>query len=131
MGLDNGFRIQNINPERFKNAPPRKVQDIEETQDGYEVIYFRKCFGIRNSILQVLHAPKNGGDYNVDAEDLPAIFRKIARYLDEEYWDEHGDSIWLYEEILPRLMDTLLILGWLYGEMKNDPNITCTFYDSY
>lgn len=129
MGLDNGFILKNIN----KADIPRFIRydDNYMKENEVELVYWRKCWGLRDAVLQVLHAGDEGGDYQVDAEDIPAILRSIYPFLSKEFWEANADSIWTFEEKIDSLTQDTLNLHWLHAYMEGHPEVECYFYDSY
>lgn len=56
----------------------------------------------------------------------------MYRFLTEGgNWDESGDSIWLFEEMIPIFTEDILNLSWLIEYMKKDVHAIVYFYDSY
>lgn len=98
MGLDNGIIVKNIS---LKNVPKNLVQLplIIEDSDEIEIVYFRKCWGIRDAILDTIHGFAQDRS-PVDIEDIPAIIRALEKFCSKEYWDENANSIWTFEEVL-------------------------------
>ena len=132
MGLDNGFVVRGIP----KNKIPCYVRlpfDDEDEDGSITIAYWRKCWGIREAILKVLHPKKDEYTINVDAEDLPAIIRSLMKFCSKEYWEENGDSIWEFEEIFEfSLLQQIINLKWLYFYMNEaTEEVTCYFYDSF
>lgn len=130
MGLDTGIHLKGkVDPETlpwFVKIEECKFTDGDET----EVCYWRKCWGIDREIAAVLHCPDNG-IVAVEFEDIPAIERVLEKYMSESYWDEHGDSIWTYEESLSFQGRNLKNLLWLGQYLKEHPDAECYFYESY
>lgn len=125
MGLDNGIVVY----KRNKPAPD-------------EVCYWRKCWGIRNEILDVVAPDRlNMSSFNWDcdrgyslsAEDIAAIIKVLDRFNNKKYWDEYSDSIFGYDEFESTLERQMLALIELLDEL-NTPNNDIQqieFYDSY
>jgi hypothetical protein len=62
MGLDNGIVVKNLD----RNNIPNFIKlpfgwDLEK--DHIEIAYWRKCWGIRNDILDILHGSFKGESY--------------------------------------------------------------------
>lgn len=127
MGLDNGFILKGV-PK--KDLPSCARHD---PVDKDEIIYWRKYWGIRNSIFYKLHLIEDFGkfDYQIDKEDIPAIIEILTNYLDEEYWEAYGESIWTYEEAKENIINSIVTLYWIYDNWNKYPNINLIFYDSY
>lgn len=131
MGLDNGVICKNIKdndiPTWVKLPWGRKHEDIE-------LVYFRKCWGIRGEILAKLHCMKeNDSCSTVDAEDILPIVKILMKYLDKEYYEDNADSIWEFEEARGNIQQSIINLLWLkmYMDEHKSDNVECYFYDSY
>lgn len=130
MGLDNGLILRNPKVEQVPSYIISRF-DFDETLD---VCYWRKCWGIRRAILNVLDPQGVMSDeyeFRVEAEDVPAIKKALKPFFDSVYWEENGDSIWEYEEYKDVLLQDWVNLTWLEGYLKNNPDAVCFFYDSY
>ena len=131
MGLDNGFRATGI---MRKDIPDFvELPSKWDLEDGsIEFAYYRKDWGLRDAILTVLHASRDGGSYRVDAEDFPAIFRAMTPFFSKEYWENNGDSIWEHDEVFEyTLLQQIINLKWLHSYMVAHPEVECYFYDSF
>ena len=131
MGLDNGI-ILKVNPENI--SVTNKLIKLDKTYSDNpetEVCYWRKCWGIRNAIVKKFHFDKEGGEYKLDAEDIPAIIRILFSFYSKEEWEENADSIWEWEEFKDTLRQQILNLTWLYDYMLANPDVEVYFYDSY
>lgn len=119
MGLDNGITIKNVS-EYPKFAPDGKV------------LYWRKCWGLRDAFLNVLD-PKNKQEYtfNIEPEDIPALIRAIKPFLSPDYWRENAESIWEYDEMFDTLVENIINLEHLKEFLLNNTNAIAEFYDSY
>lgn len=130
MGLDNGIMLHGIKPEEI----PPFIKYYGAFDDGIELCYWRKCWGIRNKFLDILTKAHPGAhDYKIDIDfdDVPALERALMQFTSESYWDENAESIWTYEEFIPHLIDQIVALRWLAVVMCNNPHIQAEFYDSY
>lgn len=138
MGLDNGLLIKTK-----KIIPEDSVPDYVElagfysTPDGttwaYEVCYWRKCWNIRNMILEVLDAPGSGGGYyDVNPKQLVQIRDGIYHFLtDGDQWDDEGASIWDFKDMIPTLAQNIVDITWALDYLKEHPYAYVQFYDSY
>ena len=136
MGLDNGIILrlkENKIPKDFPSQETLDSWDHERVQDKkeLEVAYWRKCWGIRSAIMDVLHMKDDEYQHPVEAEDCPAIRRALVNFLKPDYWDENADSIWEYEEMYETMLDILLNLKWLEKRLNANPEESAYFYDSY
>ncbi len=131
MGLDNGI-ILTLNHKIDMDSIPYNVQiQLDECglSDGrhkgleYDICYWRKCWNIRNKIIDILNAPQCGGVYEIDKPSQILMIRDaIADFLahPETWEDEYGDSIWDIYEIAPCLIQNIFNLNWLYEYMKDN-----------
>lgn len=129
MGLENGFRLRGCPPKDI----PSFIQlptDLDN-EDEIEIVYWRKCCGIRREIKAVLHFPDDESEMKVDAEDIPAILRRLRLYLREDYYEDNADSIWTYEEILENNLQFYINLLWAKSYLEEHPYASLYFYDSY
>ena len=130
MGLDNGLVCKNIKRNEIPSwvKPPFDWRDEEEIQ----LVYFRKCWGIRGEILAKLHCMElNDSETPVEAEDVLPIVKILMQYSDEKYYDENADSIWEYEDYKDNIQQSIINLLWLKMYMESHPEVTAYFYDSY
>ena len=107
-----------------------------------EVAYWRKCWGIRDAIVNKLHLPIESedyklnakfenGDYKLNVEDIAAIIKILKPFFSEDYWNEYADSIWEFNEYFDNMLQIMINLKWLQMYMKINPDIEVVFYDSY
>lgn len=129
MGLDNGFRVTGITPE---DLPPGVTYDewIWENYNEMELFYMRKYWGLRGDILRVLHADGEC-EVDVDVEDIPAILKRVRKYMYPDFWYDHADSIWDADQAFPNLVQGYINLSWLHDYMEKHPEVGCFFYDYY
>ena len=134
MGLDNGFRVKsNIRKIERKDLP----EDIsypfdEDYNDVPEIVYWRKCWGLRDMVLSILGKEEEKYVYEIDTtSQIIDIMRGIIEFMNEETWEEEGNSIWTYQEIREHLAYDLVNLSLMIGYMKNNPDVYLEFYDSY
>ena len=136
MGLDNGIILKLANKKVPEDFPEQEAWWIDSQEDvdkygEFHICYWRKCWDIREIILGVLHAGQEGGEYPVEAEDLPAIRRGIMKLLNPKTYEENSDSIWEYDERVESELHMLLNMMWLENYLKTHPNDSAFFYDSY
>lgn len=134
MGLDNGIIVR-LNNSVDRSQIPSFVRcffDEFRTGNEFEVCYWRKCWNMRNDILNVIKTTGNNEyQFNLDADDISDIKNVVARYFDIDYFDSHDDTIWDYKELLSQNIRCYINLCWLESFMQENPNIEVYFYDSY
>ena len=120
MGLDNGIIV--------------RMHEAEEE----EICYWRKCWGLRDCIIKMLTENRRRNtdvaqkEISIDVDDIINIINIIQQFDDEDYWVEHGDSIWTYEDIKDDLHVQIDNLMGLLDTLNSPNNIKdVTFYDSY
>ena len=132
MGLDNGIGI--TRNEYTNNIP--ELKRFEQTYDkehGYdfEAAYWRKCWGLRNDVLDLIGKRwVDGWKWDVTKDDVDHIVELLKSY-NSETW---GDSIWdwddeeyPYSEKVQRDAENLKVLR----ELMNKYELEVYFYDSY
>ena len=130
MGLDNGFILKTKN---VVTVPPFvELFDYDFKDNEYEVVYWRKCWGLRGAVLDTLNVAEDG-QYHIpiESEDIPALIRAIKPFFSKEYWERNGHSIWEFDEFFDNLVQTVLNLSWLQTYLDEHPDASCYFYDSY
>ena len=131
VGLDNGLIIKGI---KKNDIPPWVILpwDWNDKREEQELLYFRKCWGIRGEILAKLHCIEpNDSETNVDVEDILPLAKILMKYLDKEYYDDNANSIWEYDEYIDNIQQSIVNLVWLKGYMEAHPKVECYFYDSW
>lgn len=131
MGLDNGLFVKGIDQKDVPSFVRIPFHFNSKNKDhSINFIYMRKCWGIRNDILNLIHGNEQDCS-NIDREDIPAIIRIFYKYTDPKIYEDCADSIWTYEEYLPNLIQDIINLEWLYYYWETHPNLEVKFYDSY
>lgn len=128
MGLDNGIVVRKI---KFKEWP-QQIGSVWRYDDNCEVeiCYWRKCWGIRSEMFRNGLA-QDEGDCELHCEDIPTVIHILHKYLDEDYYNAHHDSIWSFEDMKQTLQKQIKNLTLLYGYAKDHPQVQIEFYDSY
>lgn len=141
MGLDNGFLVKSASRYLERRNLPRgiKYPFNEDYNDGIEIVYWRKNWGLRTAVISILEPE----EVNYEAGETPysyyadkpsqviEVIEIIASFLDEEKWEEEGNSIWTYDEVRPVLIQNIINLALICGFMEENPDIYLEFYDSY
>lgn len=136
MGLDNGIVLKTKNSIIEKPSWVKFIGNPAEHDDGsleYDICYWRKCWNIREAIFNILEDnDRREWEFELSLNQVVAIRDRLSRFLTEgEDWEELGDSIWSFEEMIPVLTEDILNLSWLIGYMKKDVHAIVYFYDSY
>ena len=107
----------------------------KDYEDGIEIIYHRKDWGWRNSIMNYFGWRTLEPDqYRFEIDEPSSILSLIemtAHWLDKETWENDGDSIWSYDEIRPVLIKDIANFALIYGFMLENRDVYLEFYDSY
>lgn len=133
MGLDNGIIIRKKDRSSKIELPSFVTDrwDFSET-DQVKIAYWRKCWGVRDRILDVLGGENNTGHYNITQPQLLEIISKLKKFLHQDYWEDYAKSIWEYDEFIENQVEILINLSWLSWFMIQEGNdIEVYFYDSY
>lgn len=137
MGLDSGCFVKSNRRKITRDMLPSEINYPFEKDynDFVEIFYHRKDWGLRNKILNVLTIDNENEEKGYYLIDTPSkifeIIKIITYFMNKEKWEEDGDSIWDYDEILPILQRDIINLAIIAAFMKNNPDIYLVFYDSY
>ena len=139
MGLDNGVVLRITNKEKFGDLPKWFAKTTQYDENTYEVMYWRKCYNIRDVIFQHLHENniKTVDDCSEDMSMSLDVFwelcNKLERCYNPKWWKEHDETIWSYNDIAKTyktaLAEARRVVGWL--EDKDPDAYEIIFYDSY
>jgi len=136
MGLDNGIVL--------KAKTSRGIEYLAENHSFYfydsgdEIGYWRKCWNIRNKVLNAFNDKGYDGDGGyinlTSVEDLVNMAETLKYFLHEENWDE-DESIWEWYIELPPIADAIKKLRCLIEDIENEDisidDLNIYFYDSY
>lgn len=128
MGLDNGIILRDVNPKELVVNKLINLDNLEDT--SAEICYWRKCWGIRNAIVEKLHFNDNE-ESKLDVEDIPVIIKILFDFYGQTEWEENADSIWEWDEFKDTLRQQIFNLMWLYDYMLAHLDAEIIFYDSY
>lgn len=134
MGLDSGILIRsNRRAIRREMLPEELVYAFDRDYgESPEINYHRKDWGLRNDMIHYFGGENSTGYYNIETpSQIFDIIRIIVSWMDKEKWENDGDSIWDYDEVLPRLQQDIINLAIMAAFMKNNPDVFLTYYDSY
>lgn len=126
MGLDNGVvvkaKIEIPNDNNWWND-----NNTNET----DIAYWRKFWGFRNEVVKHFCQEEECADIPINNDNVDELITILEKYLDRNYYEENGDSIWEYHEYLIyniRILENLKVLS---KYLKENPDTKCYFYDSY
>ena len=142
MGLDNGVLV------KFKNEPTEKLKTaltelgIEKEGDSeyYEVAYFRKFWGWRNSVIDTVDWLQLDGDETaIDILALMVMRNQLVHFCIEDNWNDYEQKhdrvnwIWSYDEYYTTMYINEKCLNWLVQYWRKYPEDIeeVIFYDSY
>ena len=142
MGLDNGILIRTKQKLSLESLPSFVNIEIDEYKMAdrsggywYEVCYWRKCWNIRNIIIDML--PSKGeedGTYALSKNNISQLCHTLNSYILNPYkWEndyENGQTIWDSNTMLECLVHDIANLTWLKNYMNNH-KVYVEFYDSY
>ena len=138
MGLENGFLVKSNKRKITRDMLPSiiKYPFEDDYNDAPEIIYFRKCWGVRTQLIWCL-TPKTeklaspSTYYAYTSVDVMDVIKCLSSFMDEFVWDEEANSIWTYEEIAPHLLQDIVNLAAIAVYMDENPDVYLEFYDSY
>ena len=135
MGLDNGIEVKRT---YYTNDIP-ELQRFNQPWDkehkyNFEVCYFRKCWNIRNMILDVVKGTYDNIISNpLTTYDIDNIIKGLQAF-NSDNWQDNGGSIWdwddeeyPYSEHIKRDIENLQTLRKLMDKY----DLEVYFYDSY
>ena len=106
-----------------------------DTED-YEVFYWRKCWNVRNKILESFLQARDGESCDLNIDDLNRLCALLEEMYNPATWDEaynDGLTIWTADEILDYYQEMLVVAKELCKELLTKPedSYELFFYDSY
>lgn len=138
MGLDNGIYVRSNHRKITRAMLPEELvypwdEKYDDPEEGVEILYWRKNWGLRNVVVRTFPC-EDASRYSYIIETPAQVFeliRIIISFMDKEKWEEDGNSIWDYEDILPILQQNIINLAIIASFMRNNPDVYWVFYDSY
>ena len=136
MGLDNGIYVKSNKRKITREMLPSGIDyPMEYDYDNnVEIVYWRKNHGLRRSMFETFnwHTDGDQWEFEIDTpEEVMQLIEMIAGWLDEERWENEGDSIWSYENIRHILVQNIVNLALIRAYMESNPDVYLVFYDSY
>lgn len=142
MGLDNGIMLKTKRPIRdweipsyvdiflYENKEENEIKNENRIYE-YEVCYWRKWWGFRNTVLDEAPNIYDGENSFLKAEDIDAMIDVLHQLLDNpEEWE---CPIWGLSEVLGHIAQSIVNLNWLKDFIAENQSwiYDCYFYDSY
>lgn len=142
IGLDNGITISRINRLSNTESIDRKIFIFDrEDNNSYQfdfytkilqkddtIAYWRKCYNVRDAILNILKTDKEQYEYPISHENLLKII-KVLKAFNKRNWN---DSIWEWRDAKHNIRKCIRNLNIIERYMRKNPNVIhLTFYDSY
>ena len=122
-------KLAEIQNEKIRNTLAVFAPSYHPTEA--EICYWRKCWGIRKDILDIVADdayPGNDGEFFLNIEDIEKIIAILKTY-NKRNWDTL-DTIWEWDEMKDTIKNQIKRLKELKKLMKKD-TIFPRFYDSY
>ena len=137
MGLDNGVQMKIKRNEKipytFVNLAVESFYSDEESNElVFDVLYWRKWWGMRNAFMNHLES-KYGydlGRYQLDTDDVTELIFIFDKYTDKDHWD---NDYWEYEDNIEKIRHDIEMLKEIRFFMRehHDTPVRFEFYDSY
>lgn len=125
MGLDNGIMIKCRDIDLPYSKDYKWLADNGES----EVCYWRKFWGFRNEVIDIFDC--GAEDIKLNPSSIDIIIEILEKYLERDYYNNYGDSIWEYDEYLLHNIQCLQNLKCAKQYLTHHPDVECYFYDSY
>lgn len=130
MGLDNGIYIKG-----YKKKPFYVKDDFYDQSNQIDLAYWRKYWGLRNDIINIIYENYYGNDSEVllsenQIKKIRNLIMEITfskkRYLEScnGYWDYNIYSVL-------RGIRQMINLTWAARQVRKNPEVEVFWYDSY
>ena len=135
MGLDNGIQIKrNTSTNSIPELKQFELAYDNKHQFDFEICYWRKCYNIRNMIMDVVESARDNDNSDIlTTTDIEKIIHGLQSF-NSANWQENGGSIWdwddeeyPYSEKIQRDIENLKNLHTLMEKY----DLEVYFYDSY
>ena len=136
MGLDNGIFVKKNVLTKLTNIEER-FSTSYDTDSSVDITYWRKCWGLRNDIIEYLYNKydineNDIGTFKLDTDDINTIISIVSSWRNKKKWNNESNSIWTWKEIKDSLVQNLIDLTYLLVKMEDYPGgFEVYFYDSY
>lgn len=137
IGLDNGIDVKSRSRAITRKMLPEGLvypwDEKLDSPDTVEILYWRKNWGLRDKVVETFPlCDDSDWEYVIKtSQQVFELIKIIISFMNKETWEEDGDSIWDYDEILPILQRDIINLAIIAAFMKNNPDVYLVFYDSY
>ena len=130
MGLDNGIYIKG-----YRKKPFYVKDDLYDQSNQIDLAYWRKYWGLRNDIINIIYENYYGNDSEVllsenQIKKIRNLIMEITfskkRYLEScsGYWDYNIYSVL-------QGIRQMINLTWAARQVRNNPEVEVFWYDSY
>lgn len=130
MGLDNGIYIKG-----YRKKPFYVKDDLYDQSDQIDLAYWRKYWGLRNDIINIIYENYYGNDSEVllsenQIKKIRNLIMEITfskkRYLEScsGYWDYNIYSVL-------RGIRQMINLTWAARQVRKNLEVEVFWYDSY
>ena len=130
MGLDNGIYIKG-----YRKKPFYVKDDLYDQSNQIDLAYWRKYWGLRNDIINIIYENYYGNDSEVllsenQIKKIRTLIMEITfskkRYLEScsGYWDYNIYSVL-------RGIRQMINLTWAARQVRKNPEVEVIWYDSY
>ena len=135
MGLDNSIQIKrNTSTNSIPELKQFELSYDNKHQFDFEICYWRKCYNIRNMIMDVVESARDNDNSDIlTTTDIEKIIHGLQSF-NSANWQENGGSIWdwddeeyPYSEKIQRDIENLKNLQTLMEKY----DLEVYFYDSY
>lgn len=135
MGLDNSIQIKrNTSTNSIPELKQFELAYDNKHQFDFEVCYWRKCYNIRNMIMDVVESARDNDNSDIlTTTDIEKIIHGLQSF-NSANWQENGGSIWdwddekyPYSEKIQSDIENLKNLQTLMEKY----DLEVYFYDSY
>lgn len=135
MGLDNSIQIKrNTSTNSIPELKQFELLYDNKHQFDFEICYWRKCYNIRNMIMDVVESARDNDNSDIlTTTDIEKIIHGLQSF-NSANWQENGGSIWdwddeeyPYSEKIQRDIENLKNLQTLMEKY----DLEVYFYDSY
>ena len=135
MGLDNSIQIKrNTSTNSIPELKQFELSYDNKHQFDFEICYWRKCYNIRNMIMDVVESGRDNDNSDIlTTTDIEKIIHGLQSF-NSANWQANGGSIWEwddeeypYSEKIQRDIENLKNLQTLMEKY----DLEVYFYDSY